>query len=79
MREEAGVALASSGCRRRYVEELDLPFPVAGAVRFDDQAEFHPVKYLEGIAAALEGPLYEGTMAHARASAAACARPAAAR
>jgi glycine/D-amino acid oxidase-like deaminating enzyme/nitrite reductase/ring-hydroxylating ferredoxin subunit len=51
------------GLPASYVEELDLPFPVAGAVRFDDQAEFHPVKYLEGIAAALEGALHEGTMA----------------
>jgi hypothetical protein len=25
-----------------YVDELDLPFGVAGAVRFDEQAEFHP-------------------------------------
>jgi len=51
------------GLPASYVEELDLPFPVAGAVRFDDQAEFHPVRYLEGIAAALQGPLHEGTTA----------------
>jgi glycine/D-amino acid oxidase-like deaminating enzyme/nitrite reductase/ring-hydroxylating ferredoxin subunit len=51
------------GLPASYVEELDLPFPVAGAVRFDDQAEFHPVRYLDGIAAALQGPLHEGTMA----------------
>jgi glycine/D-amino acid oxidase-like deaminating enzyme/nitrite reductase/ring-hydroxylating ferredoxin subunit len=51
------------GLPASYVEELDLPFPVEGAVRFDDQAEFHPVRYLHGIAAALEGPLHEGTMA----------------
>ena len=30
----------------------DLPFAIAGAVRFDDQAEFHPLKYLHGLAAA---------------------------
>jgi glycine/D-amino acid oxidase-like deaminating enzyme/nitrite reductase/ring-hydroxylating ferredoxin subunit len=51
------------GLPASFVGELDLPFPVAGAVRFDDQAEFHPLKYLEGIAAALEGPVHEGTMA----------------
>jgi Rieske Fe-S protein len=51
------------GLPASYVEELDLPFAVAGAVRFDDQAEFHPVKYLDGVAAALEGPVHEGTMA----------------
>jgi glycine/D-amino acid oxidase-like deaminating enzyme len=43
------------------VDELDLPFPVAGAVRFENQAEFHPVKYADGIADALRGPLHENT------------------
>jgi len=62
LREEADVA-RELGLPASYAEELDLPFPVAGAVRFDNQAEFHPVKYLDGIAAALEGPLHEGTMA----------------
>ena len=62
VREEAGVALGL-GLPASYVEDVDLPFAVAGAVRFDEQAEFHPVKYLEGLAAALEAPLYEGTMA----------------
>ena len=44
----------------------DLPFPVAAAVRFADQAEFHPVKYLHGLVRALEqagGLLFEGTFA----------------
>ena len=50
-----------AGLPASYVEELDLPFPVAGAVRFAEQAEFHPVKYLHGLAAALRGPLHEGT------------------
>ncbi len=27
----------------------DLPFPVAAALRFDDQAQFHPIKYLNAI------------------------------
>src|SRR5215207_168216 len=62
LREDADVA-RELGLPASYAEELDLPFPVAGAVRFDNQAEFHPVKYLDGIAAALEGPLHEGTMA----------------
>jgi glycine/D-amino acid oxidase-like deaminating enzyme/nitrite reductase/ring-hydroxylating ferredoxin subunit len=62
VRAEALVA-GELGLPASYVEELDLPFPLAGAVRFHDQAEFHPVRYLEGIAGALEGPLHEGTMA----------------
>jgi glycine/D-amino acid oxidase-like deaminating enzyme len=60
VREEADVA-GELGLPASFVEELDLPFPVAGAVRFDNQAEFHPVKYADGLAAALRGPLHEGT------------------
>jgi glycine/D-amino acid oxidase-like deaminating enzyme/nitrite reductase/ring-hydroxylating ferredoxin subunit len=62
VREEAGLALGL-GLPAAFVEDVDLPFAVAGAVRFEEQAEFHPVKYLEGLAGALEGPVYEWTMA----------------
>jgi glycine/D-amino acid oxidase-like deaminating enzyme/nitrite reductase/ring-hydroxylating ferredoxin subunit len=62
VRHEAELA-KELGLPASYVEDLDLPFGVEGAVRFDEQAEFHPVRYLDGIAAALEGPLHEGTMA----------------
>ena len=31
--------------------ETDLPFPVAGAIRVDEQAQFHPLKYLAGLVA----------------------------
>jgi glycine/D-amino acid oxidase-like deaminating enzyme len=60
LREEAHIA-AELGLPASYVEELDLPYAVAGAVRFEDQAEFHPVKYLDGLAATLRGPVHEGT------------------
>jgi glycine/D-amino acid oxidase-like deaminating enzyme/nitrite reductase/ring-hydroxylating ferredoxin subunit len=60
VRQEAEVA-RELGLPATYVEETDLPFPVAGAVRFDDQGEFHPIKYVDGIAAALRGPVHEGT------------------
>jgi glycine/D-amino acid oxidase-like deaminating enzyme/nitrite reductase/ring-hydroxylating ferredoxin subunit len=60
LREEARLA-AELGLPASYVEELDLPFGVAGAVRFDDQAEFNPVRYVDGLAAALRGPVHEGT------------------
>jgi glycine/D-amino acid oxidase-like deaminating enzyme len=62
VRAEADAA-AELGLPASYVDELDLPFPVAGAVCFADQAEFHPVRYLDGLAAALQGPLHEGTTA----------------
>jgi glycine/D-amino acid oxidase-like deaminating enzyme/nitrite reductase/ring-hydroxylating ferredoxin subunit len=50
----------------RLVEETDLPFPIESAVRFERQAEFHPVRYLEGLARALEDEgvrVHEGTRA----------------
>jgi glycine/D-amino acid oxidase-like deaminating enzyme/nitrite reductase/ring-hydroxylating ferredoxin subunit len=34
---------------------VDLPYPVAGAVRLPDQVAFHPVKYVSGLAAAVDG------------------------
>jgi glycine/D-amino acid oxidase-like deaminating enzyme/nitrite reductase/ring-hydroxylating ferredoxin subunit len=50
----------------RLVEETDLPFPIAAAVQFERQAEFHPVRYLDGLAAGLEAVgvrVHEGTRA----------------
>jgi glycine/D-amino acid oxidase-like deaminating enzyme len=61
VREEAALA-SELGLPASYVDELDLPFPVAGAVRFDEQAEFHPLKYVDGIAAAVRGPVHEDTL-----------------
>jgi glycine/D-amino acid oxidase-like deaminating enzyme len=61
LREEASLA-RDLGLPASYVEELDLPFGVAGAVRFDEQAEFQPVAYVDGLAAALRGPVHEGTL-----------------
>lgn len=43
-----------------FMEELPLPFPVEGAVRFPSQAQFHPLKFLAAIAEGL--PVYEHTM-----------------
>jgi glycine/D-amino acid oxidase-like deaminating enzyme/nitrite reductase/ring-hydroxylating ferredoxin subunit len=42
----------------------ELPFELAAAVRFSDQAEFHPLRYLNGLAAAAADAgceLHEGT------------------
>jgi glycine/D-amino acid oxidase-like deaminating enzyme/nitrite reductase/ring-hydroxylating ferredoxin subunit len=47
-------------------DELDLPFPVAAAVRFAAQADFHPHRYLAALAArAVErgAEIHEGTRA----------------
>jgi glycine/D-amino acid oxidase-like deaminating enzyme/nitrite reductase/ring-hydroxylating ferredoxin subunit len=54
------------GLPASYTEATDLPFAVAGAVRFDDQAQFHPVRYLHGLARRLQDDgarLFEQTRA----------------
>jgi glycine/D-amino acid oxidase-like deaminating enzyme/nitrite reductase/ring-hydroxylating ferredoxin subunit len=59
-------AAQTVGLPASYVEESDLPFPIAAAVRFESQAEFQPVDYLVGVAAALdegEPRVYERTRA----------------
>ncbi len=42
-----------------FAEHLPLPFPVAGAVKFADQAQFHPLKFFSGLAKELN--IYEHT------------------
>ena len=42
-----------------FAEKLPLPFPVAGAVKFPGQAQFHPLKFLSAIAGDLT--IYENT------------------
>ncbi|HYG12232.1 MAG TPA: FAD-dependent oxidoreductase [Pyrinomonadaceae bacterium] len=43
------------GLPASYTEETDLPFPVRAAVRFDNQAQFHPRKYLLALAEQIPG------------------------
>ena len=43
------------GLPASYTEETDLPYPVAGAVRFEDQAEFHPRRFVLALAALVDG------------------------
>lgn len=52
--DEASVA-ASLGIKASFIENVPLPFKVKGAVRFDDQARFHPRKYLLPLAKKVEG------------------------
>jgi glycine/D-amino acid oxidase-like deaminating enzyme/nitrite reductase/ring-hydroxylating ferredoxin subunit len=48
-KEEAETA-RRLGLRATFVPEVaDLPFPTGGAVRFEAQAEFHPLRYLHGL------------------------------
>lgn len=54
VRAEADLA-ARLGLPASFTMDVPLPFPVAGAVRFQDQAQFHSVKYLHGLARAIDG------------------------
>ncbi len=52
--EREAEAATEAGLPATLVDDTGLPFPVAGAVRFDDQAEFHVRKYLLALADGLE-------------------------
>lgn len=43
------------GLPASLVTNTDLPFDVLAAIRFDNQAQFHPTKYVAGLAATLPG------------------------
>lgn len=53
--EEEVEAALRCGLPASFVRETSLPFPIAGAVRFDNQAQFHPRKYLLALAKLLPG------------------------
>ncbi len=40
---------SSFGIKATYLEETPLPFKVKAAVRFDNQAQFHPIKFLSSL------------------------------
>jgi glycine/D-amino acid oxidase-like deaminating enzyme/nitrite reductase/ring-hydroxylating ferredoxin subunit len=46
-------AAGDAGLPASLVETTPLPYPVGAAVRFEDQAEFHPRRYLLGLVARL--------------------------
>ena len=53
--EKEVAAAQRAGLPASYTEETDLPYPVAGAVRFEDQAEFHPRRFVLGLAELVAG------------------------
>ncbi len=57
--EREMAAVKKLGIPAQRVKELPLPFRVAGAIRFFDQAQFHPLRFLQGISDGL--PIYEHT------------------
>lgn len=52
-------ALHEIGVRADYVKELPLRYPAAGAIRFEHQAQFHPLKFAAGLVSGLR--IYEHT------------------
>jgi glycine/D-amino acid oxidase-like deaminating enzyme/nitrite reductase/ring-hydroxylating ferredoxin subunit len=63
LRREAEIA-ASLGLPAQLVEGSEIGFPAIAAVRFDDQVQLHPTRYLAGLAAALTeagGRIFEHT------------------
>ncbi len=52
--EKEAEATQEAGLPTVLTDVIDLPYPVTGAVRLDNQLEFHPVKYVRGLAAAVE-------------------------
>ncbi|APE25843.1 MULTISPECIES: FAD-dependent oxidoreductase [Streptomyces] len=62
LRAEAEAA-REAGLTASVVSDTDLPYPVAGAVRAEHQAQFHPRKYLLALVADLVG---RGGVVHER-------------
>lgn len=58
LRKEAEAA-AGLGLSAEFTKETELPFETVGAVRFDGQAQFHPLKFLRVLAEELE--IYENS------------------
>src|SRR5213083_205450 len=48
-------AAREAGLNVHLVEETDLPYPTHEAVRLDRQIQFHPVRYVQGLAGAVDG------------------------
>jgi glycine/D-amino acid oxidase-like deaminating enzyme/nitrite reductase/ring-hydroxylating ferredoxin subunit len=48
-------AATKLGLPASYVETTPLPFPIKGAVKFDNQAQFHPRKYLLALVEKIPG------------------------
>jgi glycine/D-amino acid oxidase-like deaminating enzyme/nitrite reductase/ring-hydroxylating ferredoxin subunit len=64
--EQEAEVMQRLGLPASFVTETPLPFEVAGAVRLENQAQFHPRKYLLGLAETIPGDgshVFENTRA----------------
>ncbi len=57
--QQEAQAARSLGLPASYVTEVGIPAPAAGAVKFEDQAQFHPLKFLRAVSEGLT--VYEHT------------------
>lgn len=53
--EEEYDAARAAGLSVELGDEVDLPYPIAGAVRLEQQIQLHPVRYVQGLAEAVDG------------------------
>jgi glycine/D-amino acid oxidase-like deaminating enzyme/nitrite reductase/ring-hydroxylating ferredoxin subunit len=53
--EKEADAAREAGLAVELVGQLDLPFDVRGAVQLSDQIQLHPVRFVQGLAAAVAG------------------------
>ncbi len=64
--EEEAKAAASVGIKAAYLDKIPLPISVKAALRFDEQAQFHPRKYMLALAKTIPGEgshIFENTKA----------------
>ena len=57
--EEEADALYKIGVNTRFSEKTELPFQIAGAIGLENQAQFHPLKFIAEISKGLH--IYENT------------------
>ena len=58
--EKEAEALSEIGFDAPVLNMTELPFPVAGAIAFENQAQFHPLKFISSVARNLK--IYEHTL-----------------
>lgn len=58
--EQEVIAAKSLGINCEYVDSIELPFPIKGAVSFKNQAQFNPLEFLYGLSKHLT--IYENSI-----------------
>lgn len=62
--EEINTIYGRNSIKAEFVKEIDLPINIMGAIKFSNQAQFHPVKYAYGLIDSMKNvEIYENTKA----------------